>query len=170
LKCYFRELQRALGVVLEETPSSTQGEMPDKYALALQLCFAQQQVVPDMCDSFYSHVASLFLINGDMLKLLMDNLLFSGQQLAGSALLSQSAQRIKGADASQPRKVVPGEHRANCQWETLLSETLEGSALTVPPAIITEAMSNGDDSDNATANQKNCSCSQVSPSLEASVV
>jgi len=149
LKCYFVELRRALGM-LEQTENSSEmlrGEVPAKFSIALKLCFAQQQLPSEMIESFYLHVASFCQVNGSILKLLFDNSLSCGQQpLAGSELLTTSSQRIKGADFSKPWKVVPGEHRANGQWETLLSESLQGSSFKVPPETVNDAIGGDDDS------------------------
>lgn len=149
---YFEEMRQVLGAPQGAEGSSSMrrggGEAPSGLSsLALQLCVAQQRMPPGRSDAFYMHVASFCQVNSSILKLLLDNLPSWGQQqyLAGSELAANSAQRIKGANFTKPRKVVPGEHRANGQWETLLSESLGSSSLAIPAAIVDDVMDGDED-------------------------
>lgn len=107
LKVYMRELQLTLGIFDKEMEMEQGGgkNIPSKYATALQLCFGHQ--VSEISESFYSHVSSVFRIDGALMKLMMDHLHSPDDQhsLSGSALVSASTQRIKGADISTTGKV-----------------------------------------------------------------
>ncbi len=98
------------------------------YHRALYFFIAQQRQPSELSDTFYFNVASSCQTNSLLFKLLVLSL-SRQSRLSGGELVTTTAQRILGANFFKPRKVHRGEHRANGQWETLLSEVLQGSAL-----------------------------------------
>ncbi|KAL7543894.1 hypothetical protein ACHAXR_013387, partial [Thalassiosira sp. AJA248-18] len=151
LKCYFGAFQQALGCVLDgDSMQEDKNPTSKTLSVALQLFFAQSPC--ELTESFYSQVASLCQIDSTILKLVIHSL-SDQQNLGGNALLATSAQRIKGADyhhnlvskdtSSSWKEMVPGEHRANCQWETLLGACLQGSSLAVDSPLIDSAVAVG---------------------------
>ncbi|KAL9190922.1 hypothetical protein ACHAXT_000628 [Thalassiosira profunda] len=118
-KQYFGAMERALN--------------SDNAATALRLLFAQQHMCVSTRECFHDQVSLACQIgeDGAMLCIMVASV-SEGDCLEGASLLNNSAQRIRGADNHKATwKVFPGEHRANDQWETLFSETLRGSSLTV---------------------------------------
>jgi hypothetical protein len=130
-RSYLGAMRLVLGS-LNQTEISIQGGN----SLALQLFFAQQQHPADLTESFYSQVESFCGINGSLLSFMVFSL-SSKQCLAGNAFVNTSAHKIPGAEFFKAQKVFMGERRANGQWETLLSEVLQGSSLTIHSSLIT---------------------------------
>ena len=145
MKCFFRSSQEALGCVIStQAGDSMQTDgVSSNASVVLQLFFAQQQDPIDFLpDSFYTQVASVCSIDDvATLKLIMNALNnYQEDQVSGNAFNKTSAQRIKGADYHfniknhHIQKVVPGENRANGQWEMLLGECLQGTSLAIDPS------------------------------------
>lgn len=117
----------------------------DRYSVALQLFYAQQQHPTELSDSFFTQISSLCLGEGagSLFKLLVNSISNEDQKnLQGAPFVTTSSQRIVGANyfTSQHDQTM-GEHRANSQWETLLAEVLQGISFSVSPATITNALS-----------------------------
>mmetsp|Transcript_5230 Transcript_5230/g.11836 ORF Transcript_5230/g.11836 Transcript_5230/m.11836 type:complete len:3618 (-) Transcript_5230:38-10891(-) len=162
LKMYFGAVQSALGILDEFGVEDSTGGVQDEgefstvgLGLGLQLFYAQQQHPSDLSESFYSHVATVCQIDSSIFKLVMTVLSSEESCLSGNNLVATSAQRIKGADHNNASngRIYPGEHRANGQWETLLSNALQGSCLSVPTAAIADALDDTTTADTATMNK-----------------
>ena len=133
-KCYAQSLQHALNIL---ELGASQDHFSASSSIALKLIFVRPQTPNDVFDSLTS---SLCQISSSALKLVTKTLT---SQLCSSSndFCLKSVHRIIGAAMNEGWEAAPGEHRANGQWETLVSETLEGSSLRVAPDAIAEAIS-----------------------------
>lgn len=131
----WRSYLDAMRQVLDSLNQAGNTTMEGGGSIAVHLFFAQQQHPADLSESFYSKVASLCGIDASVYSTLFFSL-SSEQRLAGDALVANSAQQILGANFFKSWKVFPGERRANGQWELMLSEILQASALKIRSSTI----------------------------------
>ena len=144
-KCYFDSMVGLLGALDTADDSSMQVDggvdKAERYSIALTLFYAQQQHPCELSDSFYTHVSTLCQVQEGIYKLLIKSITNRDQDnLEGAALVTTTAQRIMGANHFRAGKIFAGEHRANCQWETLLAETLRGTSLSISSDTVANAL------------------------------
>lgn len=131
----WRSYLDAMRQVLDVLNQAGNKTMKGGESIAVHLFLAQQQHPADLSESFYSKVAYLCGIDASVYSTLFISL-SSVQRLAGDALVANSAQQILGAYFFKSWKVFPGERRANGQWELMLSEILQASALKIRSSTI----------------------------------
>jgi len=145
-KQYFQSmlsLLSALDTSSDDDSMEVDGKMSkaERYSLAIQLYHAQAQNPSHLTDSFFKHVSTVCKVDLSLYKLLINTVTNDDQKnVGGAALATTSPQLILGANYHKQQKVFGGEHRANQQWETLLTDILRGTSLSIPSSTIADAL------------------------------